>query len=129
MNPETMNVDPDGAEAASTARPGSGALHTGADAGAPHAGWSVHAGHRTPEEIERDIELTRRELGRTLDALQARLSVRRRVDAALETAQENGRRFADLAVSTARRFPAAATALVALPVLIFIAARTRRWRH
>lgn len=121
MNPETMHVDPDGAAAAATA--------SIAASSSPHAGWSVHAGHRTPEEIERDIELTRHELGRTLDALHARLSVRRRVDAIVETAQENGRRFAALAVSTARRFPAAATALIALPLLVFIAGRARKWRH
>jgi hypothetical protein len=54
---------------------------------------------REPADIEREIEHTRHELDRTLDALQAKLSPRRR----LEEAVDNARDAIDTARSTSRR--------------------------
>jgi len=48
---------------------------------------------RSPEEIERQIDGTREELSRTLDALQARLSVKRRFNEAADTARRKGARL------------------------------------
>jgi hemerythrin superfamily protein len=48
--------------------------------------------NRSPEEIEGDIEHTRAELGRTLDALQSRLSPRERLHAAADSARDMGER-------------------------------------
>src|SRR5688572_4174928 len=45
---------------------------------------------RSPEEIENEIEGTREELSRTLDALQAKLSPRRRFNSVAETARRKG---------------------------------------
>ena len=42
---------------------------------------------RSPADIEQDIHETRAELERTLDALQSRLSVRRRLDSAAASAR------------------------------------------
>jgi hemerythrin superfamily protein len=47
---------------------------------------------RSPDEIEGDIENTRAELGRTLDALQSRLSPRERLQAATDSARDMGER-------------------------------------
>ena len=48
---------------------------------------------KSPEEIESDIEHTREELTRTLDALESRLSPRERLRAATESARDLGQRF------------------------------------
>jgi iron-sulfur cluster repair protein YtfE (RIC family) len=45
---------------------------------------------RTPEEIEQQIEGTREELARTLDALESRLSPRRRLNQAADTMRATG---------------------------------------
>jgi hemerythrin superfamily protein len=55
---------------------------------------------RSPEEIESDIEHTRQELDRTLDALQSKLSPRERLQAATESARELGERVMSRAKST-----------------------------
>jgi hemerythrin superfamily protein len=46
-----------------------------------------------PEEIERRIENTREELSRTLDALESKLSPRRRLNAAKDSLREQGQRL------------------------------------
>jgi hemerythrin superfamily protein len=48
---------------------------------------------RSPEEIESEIERTREDLDRTLDALQSKLSPRERLQAATESARDLGERF------------------------------------
>jgi hypothetical protein len=53
-------------------------------------------------QIEAEIEATREELDRTLDALQARLSPRRRLQAALQNARERGSQLADRSGELAR---------------------------
>jgi hemerythrin superfamily protein len=53
---------------------------------------SAYSG-RSPEEIERDIEDTREELGDTLDELKSRLSPRERLQATAHSARELGQRF------------------------------------
>ena len=55
---------------------------------------------RSPEEIERRIDGTREELSRTLDALQARLSVRRRFHEAADTARRKGEHLMRTATDT-----------------------------
>jgi hypothetical protein len=47
----------------------------------------------SPETIEREIDDTRAELDQTLDALQSRLSVRRRLNSAAASARETGERL------------------------------------
>jgi hemerythrin superfamily protein len=54
---------------------------------------------RSAEDIENDIERTRADLDRTLDALQSKLSPRERLHAASESARELGQRFASRAAS------------------------------
>lgn len=49
--------------------------------------------HRTPDEIERDINDTRAELDATLDALQDRLNPQAAMDQAISYARENGGLF------------------------------------
>lgn len=49
---------------------------------------------RSPEDIERKIEGTRVELARTLDALESRLSPRRRLNAATDSLRATGGRLA-----------------------------------
>ena len=58
--------------------------------GATRKPWS----ERTPDEIEQEIEHTRRRLSDTLHALQSKLSPRERLQAATESAAEMGKRFA-----------------------------------
>jgi hypothetical protein len=57
--------------------------------------YSAQAGSasRSPDDIEKEIEGTRTELERTLDALQSRLSVRRRLNSAALSARERGQRL------------------------------------
>lgn len=54
---------------------------------------------RDPVDIEREIANTRQELERTLDALQAKLSPRRRLEDAVDSARD----AMDTARSTSRR--------------------------
>ncbi|SOD94838.1 DUF3618 domain-containing protein [Caenispirillum bisanense] len=49
--------------------------------------------HRTPDEIERDIDDTRAELDATLDALQERLNPQAAMDQAISYARQNGGLF------------------------------------
>jgi hemerythrin superfamily protein len=49
---------------------------------------------RSPEEIEADIEHTREQLSRTLDALESKLSPRQRLRAATNSARDLGQRLA-----------------------------------
>jgi hypothetical protein len=49
---------------------------------------------KDPGEIEREIEQTRQELDRTLEALQAKLSPRRRIEEAVASVRENGLKWA-----------------------------------
>jgi hemerythrin superfamily protein len=49
---------------------------------------------RSPDEIESEIERTREELSRTLEALESRLSPRERLRAATDSARDLGERFA-----------------------------------
>ncbi len=53
-------------------------------------------------QIELEIEATREELERTLDALQARLSPRRRLQAAMRNARDRGSELADRGGALAR---------------------------
>jgi hemerythrin superfamily protein len=53
---------------------------------------------RSPEEIQMDIENTRAQLDRTLDALQSRLSPRQRLHAVADSARERGGRVMRTAV-------------------------------
>lgn len=55
---------------------------------------------RQPAEIENDIEHTREELGRTLDALQSRLSPRERLRVATSSARAGGTRLLRFAEQT-----------------------------
>lgn len=48
---------------------------------------------RSPEDIEKDIGVTRAELDRTLNALQSKLSVRRRLSSAAVSARQRGERL------------------------------------
>jgi hemerythrin superfamily protein len=50
-------------------------------------------GKRSPEEIEQEIDGTREELARTLEALESRLSPRQRLNAAAESARATGERL------------------------------------
>jgi hypothetical protein len=67
---------------------------------------------RDPADIERAIESTRHELDRTLDALQAKLSPRQRLEDAVDTARDaidtartTGRRVANDVEEMVRRNP------------------------
>jgi len=53
--------------------------------------------------LERDIEVTRDELDRTLDELQAKLSPRRQLRDALRGARQNGAELARIAADYSRR--------------------------
>lgn len=65
-------------------------------------GSSGSSGTQSVHEIELEIEATREELDRTLDALQARLSPRRRLQAAIRSARVRGNRLADRGGELAR---------------------------
>ena len=60
---------------------------------------------QSPDEIERDIEETRRALNRTLEDLQAKLSPRRRLEVALSSARQGGGRLAAGIGQAARHYP------------------------
>lgn len=67
---------------------------------------------RNSVDIEREIQHTRQELERTLDALQSKLSPRRRLEDAVDTARDavgmarsTGRRFASRVHKDVRRDP------------------------
>jgi hypothetical protein len=62
------------------------------------------ASSKDPEEIEREIDDTRAELHRILDALEAKLSFRRRVDGVMSSARENGAAFASVAGNAVRQY-------------------------
>jgi hemerythrin superfamily protein len=49
---------------------------------------------QSPDEIERDIDATRKQLDRTLDALQSKLSPKERLAAAADSVRDYGSRFA-----------------------------------
>jgi hypothetical protein len=55
---------------------------------------NTHSLPKDPGELERQIERTRQELDRTLEALQARLSPRRRLKEAVASARENSVKWA-----------------------------------
>jgi hypothetical protein len=55
---------------------------------------------RTPEELERQIDGTREALTRTLDALQSKLSPRKRFNAAADTVRSAGERYARKGLNT-----------------------------
>jgi len=55
--------------------------------------------------LERDIEVTRDELDRTLDELQAKLSPRRQLRDALRVTRQNGAELAHIAADYSRRHP------------------------
>lgn len=76
-------------------------------------------------QIEQEIEATRAELDRTLAALQARLSPRRRVQAALRTARERGGELAQQTLQLARQQPIAfvVAGMSLVSLLAFFAAR------
>jgi hypothetical protein len=63
---------------------------------------SSSTGTQDVREIELEIEATREELNRTLDALQARLSPRRRLQAVMRNARDRGSRIADRGTELAR---------------------------
>jgi hypothetical protein len=83
--------------------------------GLPSAGADLSA-------MEQNIELTRRDLDETLEALQDRLSPRRRLRAAVQAARETGSTLAQNVTSTARRYRTPAL-IVSACVLLAIAAR------
>ncbi len=60
------------------------------------------SGTEDVHQIELEIEATREELDRTLDALQARLSPRLRLQAAVRNARERGSRLADRSAELTR---------------------------
>lgn len=63
---------------------------------------SGSAAHADVRQIEADIEATREELGRTLDALQMKFSPRRRLHAALQNARERSAWLVDRGGEIAR---------------------------
>lgn len=63
---------------------------------------STNYDQRSPEEIENEIETTRSEIDRTLEALEERFSVRARIDNAKQRLR-----------TTARTFPIGSAAAVA----------------
>jgi hypothetical protein len=82
---------------------------------------------RNLEEIERDIEATRHNLSRTLDALHDKLSIGQRMRGAVEHAQDTGRHFLASAGRWIKNHPSTVV-LVALPLLLLVTktARARR---
>ena len=66
----------------------------------PEAG--AGQGQRTPEEIERDIEQTRRELGDTAAALAQKADVKGQAKAKVEDVKEQAREKAESVKETAR---------------------------
>ncbi len=84
-------------------------------------------------EIETEIEATRAEIDRTLSALGARLSPRRRLRAALDTIRERGAGLAERggqlargAAGLAKRQSAPLTAVGMAGLAVFLAFRARR---
>jgi len=79
---------------------------------------------RQTEDIEREIEATREELSRTLDALQSKLSVRRRIDEVKDVALERGSAIAAAAVRTVKTYPVPLM-ILAVPVVWMLFRRDR----
>jgi hypothetical protein len=86
-------------------------------------------------QIEAEIEATREELGRTLDALELKFSPRRRLHAALQTARERGTQLVDRggalaheAAAVVRRDPLPFVVAAVSVVSIFAARMVRRRR-
>jgi Protein of unknown function (DUF3618) len=88
-------------------------------------------------QIELEIEATRHELDRTLDALQGRFSIRRRLQKALRPLRVQGREFAERGEQLARTATAAVrrqplpyvVAVVTIAALFAARAATRRMRE
>jgi polysaccharide deacetylase 2 family uncharacterized protein YibQ len=104
------------------------------NAAAPGSG-SVTSAPRDVREIESEIQVTRAELDRTLDALQERLSPRRRLRAALDVAKrrsgmvyDRGGALAREAYGLARREPFPLV-VVGIALVAAITAVTARRRH
>jgi hypothetical protein len=83
---------------------------------------------QNPEDIEREIRHTREELERTLDALQAKLSPRRRLEEAVDTARDavgtvrsSGRRIANDLQDRVRRDPVPFIAIGGLLLVAIVA--------
>jgi hypothetical protein len=83
---------------------------------------------KSPEQLEREIDQTREELAATLDALQAKLSVRRKVHSALDSARDNGLALADIARNTVRNYPVP-TLVAGVSVVLLMALLGRRRRR
>jgi hypothetical protein len=106
-------------------------------AAAPELGASSSSENSDVHQIELEIEATREELDRTLNALQARLSPRRRLQAAIRNARDRGSRLADRggelardAAGVVRRQPLPFV-VAAVGVVAIFAARMvirRRWQ-
>jgi hypothetical protein len=73
----------------------------------PYRPENVTHGSATPEvrSLELDIEVTRDELDRTLDELQAKLSPRRQLRDAVRAARRNGADLGRIAADYSRRHP------------------------
>ena len=69
-------------------------------------------GEESPEQIERQIEGTRQKLARTLDALEAKLSPRQRLQAVSQSALDFGGRFAHAATKAVTPRPPPVTSQV-----------------
>lgn len=59
----------------------------------PETSQAERQGQRTPETIEQEIDGTREELARTLDALESRISPRQRLNAAAQSVRERSGRL------------------------------------
>jgi hypothetical protein len=78
--------------------------------------------------LEHDIELTRHDLDVTLEALQAKLSPRRRLKAAVSSVRESGSLGAQRMIDLARRYPRPLAVLGGCLLLLMVTRQPRRSR-
>jgi hypothetical protein len=76
--------------------------------------------------LEHDIEVTRHDLDATLEALQAKLSPRRRLKAAVSSARASGSLGAQRMIDLARRHPRPLAVLGGCLLLLIVTRQPRR---
>jgi hypothetical protein len=89
---------------------------------------SAPAFGKDPGEIEREIEQTRQNLDRTLEALQAKLSPRRRLEGAVASAREQGSKWAGDVQAMIKRDPRSFAVVGGTVLLAIVAGSLMRKR-
>jgi hypothetical protein len=91
----------------------------------PEQGWEGSAAGNL-HALEQDIEVTRHDLDATLEALQAKLSPRRRLKEVVSSARASGSLGAQRMIDLARRHPRPLAVLGGCILLLMVTRQPRR---